>query len=149
MCNGEFTARREESESGVEKGGARAPDFEFRAFSLLYPNGIDIPPQRHAVVVASSVLHRACQLAVAEPAIDLDLFIAIASQALWNRGSVRREAICVAGPRLMGVGEAAIAHPPGPGSLPATLHPAILGTLYAAAGALRTAAAARCTAAGG
>ena len=40
--NGEFTARREESESGVEKGGARAPDFEFRAFSLHYPNGIDI-----------------------------------------------------------------------------------------------------------
>ena len=42
LCNEEFTARREESESGVEKGGARAPAFEFRVFPLHYPNGIDI-----------------------------------------------------------------------------------------------------------
>ena len=41
-----FTARREESESGVEKGGSRAPDFEF-CFSPHYPNGIfQVKPKR-------------------------------------------------------------------------------------------------------
>ena len=38
--SGKFTARREESESGVEKGGSRAPDLQILRSPPYYPYGI-------------------------------------------------------------------------------------------------------------